>query len=138
VLRAAGLAPAAEDPSGSVLDLRPRPRRTRVAPPLRRQYAEPSPPSADQIAGLVRRLRAGDDAAGEDYQQPRDVLAVLREAARRRSPVWIGYADAEGGTSRRLVEPIVVSGGSMVAFDRLRNSPRTFTVHRISSAHPEG
>jgi predicted DNA-binding transcriptional regulator YafY len=31
----------------------------------------------------------------------------------------------------------VVSGGSMVAFDRLRNSARTFTVHRISSAHPE-
>jgi hypothetical protein len=136
VLRSAGLAPAAEDAAGSVLDLRPRPRRTRITLPPRPHYREPAPPSGEQIAGLVRRMRAGDVAVltGQDA---REVLAVLREAARDRAGVWIGYADAEGGTSRRIVEPIVVSGGSLLAFDRLRRAVRTFPVHRISSAHPE-
>jgi len=65
------------------------------------------------------------------------VLVVLREAARAHTAVWITYADAEGGASRRIVEPVVVSGGSLLAYDRLRRTPRTFPVHRISSAHPE-
>jgi predicted DNA-binding transcriptional regulator YafY len=29
----------------------------------------------------------------------------------------------------------VVSGGTMVAIDKLRNAPRTFVLSRISSAH---
>jgi hypothetical protein len=136
VLRSAGLTPAAEDAAGSILDLRPRPRRTRITLPPRPHYRDPSPPSTEQIEGLVRRMRAGD-AVVITGQDAREVLAVLREAARDRSGVWIGYADAEGGTSRRIVEPIVVSGGSLLAFDRLRRTVRTFAVHRISSAHPE-
>ena len=136
VLRAAGLAPAAEDASGSVLDLRPRPRRTRITIPARPQFAEPAAASAEQIAAIVRRMRAGDVDLGAS-QDPRDVLVVLREAARAHTAVWITYADAEGGASRRIVEPVVVSGGSLLAYDRLRRTPRTFPVHRISSAHPE-
>ncbi len=137
VLRGAGIAATAEDAAGSVLDLRPRPRRTRITLPARPEHTEPSTPTAEQIAAVVRRMRAGDTAADQP-QDPREVLSVLRQAARSRSPVWIGYADAEGGTSRRIVEPVTVSGGSLLAYDRLRHTPRTFAVHRITSAHPEG
>jgi hypothetical protein len=135
-LRGAGLVPAAEDAGGGLLDLRPQPRRIRITLPAHTTWREPAPPSAEQIAALVRRLRAADSVdTGE--QTSGEVLSLLRDAAGTRTPLWIGYADAEGGTSRRVVEPIVVSGGSMLAYDRLRRAVRTFAVHRISSAHPD-
>jgi hypothetical protein len=136
-LRRAGLVPAAEDAYGSLLDLRPAPRRTRITLPTRTAWHEPAAPSGDQIAALVRRLRASDAAESGD-QTSGQVLAALRDAAGSRTPLWISYADAEGSTTRRMVEPIVVSGGSVLAYDRLRRSVRTFAVHRISSAHPDG
>lgn len=134
VLRRAGLVPAAEDASGGLLDLRPAPRRTRVALPARTTWQEPAPPSTEQIMALVHRLHRSD-AVDTGEQTSAEVLGLLRDAAGSRTPLWIGYADAEGGTSRRIVEPIVVSGGSLLAYDRLRRSVRTFAVHRISSAH---
>jgi hypothetical protein len=135
-VRRAGLVPAAEDGYGSLLDLRPTPRRTRITLPSRTPWHEPAAPSSDQLAALVRRLRASDAAETGD-QTSGQVLAALRDAAGARTPLWIAYADAEGSTTRRMVEPIVVSGGSVLAYDRLRRSVRTFAVHRISSAHPE-
>lgn len=149
-LRSAGLAPAAEDAHGDLIDLRPAPRRTRAATPSIGRFIAESPPSEQQLAAVIARMRAGDavrmgrgtgatgsgDAGAGDGLDTRDIVAVLRDAAKARSAVWIGYADAEGGTSSRAVEPIVVSGGTMVAIDKLRNAPRTFVLSRISSAHP--
>jgi predicted DNA-binding transcriptional regulator YafY len=135
-LRAAGLVPAAEDSTGGLLDLRPKPRRIRITPPTRTTWHAPAPPSEDQIAALVRRLQAVD-AVVDVEQSAADVLATLRSAAGSRTPVWIGYADAEGGTSKRIVEPIVVSGGTLLAYDRLRRAVRTFALHRVSSAHAD-
>jgi hypothetical protein len=172
-LRGAGLAPAAEDAHGDVIDLRPPPRRTRAAAPSLGRYIAESTPSEAQVAAVIARMRAGDavrmsrlgggvgvlgagnpgargaggsgggaggvagaGGAGGDGLDARDIVAVLREAAKARSSVWIGYADAEGSTNSRAVEPIVVSGGTMVAIDKLRNVPRTFVLSRISSAHP--
>ncbi len=149
-LRSAGLAPAAEDAHGEVIDLRPAPRRTRAAAPSIGRFVAESPPSEQQLAVIIARMRAGDavhtgrssgaagSAGGGASGGPvgaGDIVAVLRDAAKARSAVWIGYADAEGGTSARAVEPIVVSGGTMVAIDKLRGAPRTFVLSRISSAH---
>lgn len=139
VLRAAGLGPAAENAFGELIDLRPAPRRTRAAAPVHTPFAEPSAPAADQIEAVVRRMRAGDrlHGAGQDASAPRDIVPLLRTAQTNRRAVWITYADAEGSRSTRAVEPLVVSNGTMVAFDRLRNAPRTFVLARISSARPE-
>ncbi|MEO7126908.1 MAG: helicase-associated domain-containing protein [Nakamurella sp.] len=141
-LRSAGLAPAAEDAHGDVIDLRPAPRRTRAAMPAMSRYIEQTPPTEQQLAAVIARMRANyragaANSAGASGVDARDIVALLREAAAARSAVWIGYADAEGGTSSRPVEPIVVSGGTMVAFDKLRNAPRTFVLSRISSAQPD-
>lgn len=135
-LRAAGLGPAAEDAAGDLLDLTPAPRRTRAASPVRTPFAEPSAPAPEQIEAVVRRMRAGDRMDGPGASDPRDLVPLLRAAQTARSAVWITYSDAEGSRSTRAVEPLVVSGGTMVAFDRLRNAPRTFVLARISSAHP--
>lgn len=174
-LRGAGLAPAAEDATGNLIDLRPAPRRTRAAAPARAAFTEPAAASPEQITAVVRRMRAADRlqaanggpvagprpgdgrAAGSSWRGREgadsvindsdqhgtsyvatalaDIVSLLRAAAEDRSPVWITYADAEGGVAARAVEPIAVSGGTLLAFDRLRRAARTFTLSRVSSAH---
>ena len=46
--------------------------------------------------------------------------------------MWIEYVNAEGSPTRRLVEPLALSGGTVAAFDRLSNQLRTFVLHRIT------
>ena len=71
-----------------------------------------------------------------DVQPSGDTLGVLREAVDRRRPLWIGYVDADGGTTHRMIEPVALSSGAVVAYDRLRGSVRTFVLHRITGVRP--
>ena len=90
-------------------------------------------PSDDQLTALIERMRSADvEFDGHAGQSPVETLAALREAAEQRSAVWIGYVDSEGGTSRRMIEPVAVSGGAVAAFYRLRDQMRTFAVYRIT------
>ncbi len=137
-LRAAGLSPAAEDATGAMLDLRPAPRRTASPRVVQHHWREPPPPSDEQIDLLIRRMRAADAVAGRSdgagTHSSAEVLAILRHAVGGHTPVWIGYADTEGSVSRRIVEPIVVSGGTLLAYDRMRKTVRTFALHRVTDA----
>ena len=63
-------------------------------------------------------------------------MAMLREAADHRKPLWIGYVDADGGTTHRMIEPVAMSSGAVVAYDRLRGAVRTFVLHRITGVRP--
>jgi len=143
-LRSAGMVPAAEDASGAVLDLRPRPQRIKASPPIHQLWREPAPPSDDQLDNLVARMRSADRAGavsgtgrGQGAASPPGAsLTLLRDAADHRGSVWIGYVDAEGGTSHRIIEPVAISGGAVVAYDRLRGAMRTFALHRISRVRP--
>lgn len=135
-----GIGVTAEDVGGSLVDLRPVPKRSRPAQVRNQRWREPPVPSGDQLTALVARMRSSDAAraAGEGRKQTSaEAVAVLRESVADRAPVWIGYVDAEGGTSRRVIEPVVVSGGMVVAYDRLRSSMRTFALHRITEAEAD-
>jgi predicted DNA-binding transcriptional regulator YafY len=61
-----------------------------------------------------------------------DVLAFLQSAAREQRQVWIGYVDAQGRATSRVVEPRAVEGGYVVAYDHLRQEDRTFSLHRVT------
>lgn len=62
----------------------------------------------------------------------------LATAIRDRRTVAIRYS-RQGQTSERLVDPIAVQGGQLVAFCRLRQAQRTFQLNRIVAAWwPEG
>ncbi len=143
-LRSAGMVPAAEDATGGVLDLRRRPHRIKASPPIHQLWREPAPPSDDQLDNLVARMRSADRAGAATgpgrgqgaASPPGHSLALLREAADHRGSVWIGYVDAEGGTSHRIIEPVALSGGAVIAYDRLRGAMRTFALHRISRVRP--
>jgi predicted DNA-binding transcriptional regulator YafY len=73
-----------------------------------------------------------------DVQPNGDTMAVLRDAVDHRKPLWIGYVDADGGTTHRMIEPVAMSSGAIVAFDRLRGAVRTFVLHRITGVRPVG
>jgi hypothetical protein len=143
VLRSLGYAPAAEAPDGALLVAAADPRRTplRHRPP--RHTEQVIPP--EQAALAVTALRAGDVAARAARRTPAtatsristaDTLAFLQEAARERQQVWIGYVDAQGRATSRVVEPRSVEGGFVAAYDYLRGEDRTFAVHRITGVAP--
>lgn len=142
VLRAAGYAPAGENPGGAVLT-RP-PGRPRAAG--RRTGSEgpsaPRPLTPDELAATVREIRAGDAAVaarrGEAVRQVPGVttastLELLSRAVREGTPVWLGYVDAQGSGSQRVVQPVSLVGGFLQGFDERRGESRTFAVHRITS-----
>jgi len=61
-----------------------------------------------------------------------DTLAFLQSAARERRQVWLGYVDAQGRSTSRVVEPRGVEGGFVTAWDHLRQEDRTFALHRMT------
>jgi len=61
-----------------------------------------------------------------------DTLAFLQQAARSGQQVWLGYVDAQGRSTSRVVEPRSVEGGYVAAYDHLRQEDRTFSIHRIT------
>ncbi len=50
-----------------------------------------------------------------------------------RRPVNIGYVDAQGVASQRVVEPLKVGNGQLDALDPVTGTVRHFTLHRIAS-----
>lgn len=134
-LAAAGIGVTAEDAGGAVLDVRAKQWRTRPSVPVHQRWREPPVPSEEQLTALVTRMRSADDARGADGRRQisaTESVAILKEAVTNRHSAWIGYVDTEGTTTRRMIEPVVVSGGMVVAYDRIRGSMRTFALHRIT------
>ena len=131
-LRRAGLAPSAEDHLGAVIDLARKPMRTKATLVTHQRWREPAEPDGAQLAVLVARMRSADQAAIVTGQSAGDALAELRAAANAGGAVWIEYVNTEGAATRRLIEPLAISGGSVAAFDRLSGQMRTFALHRIS------
>lgn len=136
VLRAAGLAPSGEDNTGAIMDLVAAPQRTRAGLVLHQRWREPADPDEAQLNVLISRMRSADRARSVPGQHPNDALAMLREAAFSKSAVWVEYVNTEGASTRRLIEPLAISGGSVAAFDRLSQQMRNFSLHRISGIQP--
>ncbi len=137
VLRDLGHAPAAEAADGAVLIKRPESRRTAVRQRSAR-HGEVVPMADEQVRLAVGALRAGDIASRAARRAPVttsssvDTLAFLQEAAREGRQVWLGYVDAQGHSTSRVVEPRTVEGGYVTAYDHLRQEDRTFSVHRVT------
>ena len=136
-LRRVGLAPAAEAADGTLLV----PSRTaRRASPRRRRpvtVTAPRPPSAEELAEAVGRWRLAESGPRPGsvelpYLDPRVSLEVLRDAVSARRPVWVGYVDETGRTTRRLLDPLTLSGGRLTAVEAGRTGPRTYSVHRVT------
>ncbi len=143
VLREAGYAPMAESAEGAVVITRPDARRAAGRPALPRA-AEPPAVGDAQLAELVRAVRAGDRAARSAAQAvsaavdvpgvtTATTLGLLRDAAAANQAVLLGYVNAQGAASQRIVEPASVNGGYLHGYDHQRDEMRTFALHRITS-----
>jgi len=138
VLRELGYAPAAEAPDGALLLATAEARRTPARPRPSRGGETGLPLEQARLA--VTALRAGDVASRASHRgvtvasrtSTADTLAFLQDAAREGRQVWIGYVDAQGRSTSRVVQPRSVEGGFVSAYDHLRAEDRTFAVHRIT------
>ncbi|MER6301956.1 helicase C-terminal domain-containing protein [Kitasatospora sp. NPDC001539] len=143
-LRAMGYAPAAESAEGDVLITRPDTHRT---PPRTAPTPVPDgPPAPDDtlLAAAIKAIRAGDraatasrrEAAPDPRRLPRtaaaETLAALQTAVLLGERMWIGYLNAEGIASQRIIDPVKVEGGFVTAFDHHADELRTFALHRIT------
>ncbi|MFF9673789.1 helicase-associated domain-containing protein [Streptomyces eurythermus] len=145
-LRAMGYAPAAESAEGDVLIARTHAHRS---PP--RAAPEPVPdgppvPDATLLTAAIRAIRAGDLAAttprkpvGEPLaggELPRtssaETLATVQAAVLTGDSLWIGYVNAEGAASQRVISPVRVEGGFVTAYDHTADEIRTYPLHRIT------
>ncbi len=132
-LRAAGFAPAAEDSSGAIVDVRPRGARV-PTPQHRRPYRPPPRPSSETLNAVVSVLRKVTAAPfGNIRIDPAVAMSLLQRAARDQDTVVIGYLDAAGVATQRVVSPITIRGGQLVAFDSGSGRLRDFAIHRITS-----
>ncbi|MFF4533217.1 helicase-associated domain-containing protein [Streptomyces sp. NPDC001407] len=144
-LRDMGYAPAAESAEGDVLiaraDAHRTPPRTAPAP----VPEGPPAPDATLLGAAVRAIRAGDMAATAERKPapdtapghlPRttsaDTLAAVQAAVLTGTPVWIGYVNAEGSASQRVIAPVRVEGGFVTAYDHTADEIRTYPLHRIT------
>ena len=132
-LQNAGFAPAAEDSTGAVVDIRAR--RARVAAPQRRRPHRPvSHPSNETLSAVVAVLRKVTTAPfGSVRIDPAVAMSLLQRAARAQETVLISYVDAAGVATQRVVAPIAVTGGQLMAFDSASSRAREFAIHRITS-----
>lgn len=132
-LRGAGFSPAAEDSTGAIVDVRPRGARV-PTPQQRRPYRPPARPKGETLDAVVAVLRTVTAAPfGNVRVDPAVTMSVLQRAARDQATLVVGYLDAAGVATQRVIAPITVRGGQLAAFDSSSGRLREFAIHRITS-----
>jgi predicted DNA-binding transcriptional regulator YafY len=134
-LRGAGFAPAAEDSSGAILDLRAHGARVPPAPlrRLHRAISTPSTQTLEAIVAMLRKVAATPPAMRVDAAT---AVLLLQQAVRDQTSVVMGYVDPAGVATQRVVAPISVRGGQLMAFDPASGRVRDFAIHRVTSVVP--
>jgi len=139
-LREAGYLPAAENATG-VLVTAPTLRRAKSRPKPPRVITDLSAPGQTLIAAAVRALRAGEKASAHKPREvPRttanETVDLLHQYIEERASLTIGYADTNGGVSNRLIDPLSISLGTLVARDHATGEIAHFRIPRITGVSP--
>ena len=148
ILRAAGYLPAGEDSQGLLLS-GPRIQRaqSKARPP--RIVGEFEEPSEDILRIAIRTIRTGEKSSAKQStlrdissealgSLPRttanETLEILTKYLTE-SPsksLSIGYADNNGLVSHRIIDPLKISAGSLMARDQATGEVLTFRIPRIT------
>jgi hypothetical protein len=148
VLRGFGYLPAAEDSRGLLLS-GPRIQRaqTKARPP--RIIGEIDTPDEIQIEGALRALRTGEKSSRKQSTMrniatealgslPRttanETLELLVDYLQNQpsTSLSIGYADNNGLVSHRIIDPLKLSAGALIARDHATGEVQTFRIARIT------
>lgn len=136
-LRRGGFAPAGEDSSGTLIDLRSRgsrvPARALPARPAQRRTRI----AAGQAETVVARLRAADRADEPPSGSVRvtgggeSASALIGLALRTGRRLRLGHVDAQGAASRHVVTPLALRAGQLIGTSETGEAH--FSLHRITS-----
>jgi predicted DNA-binding transcriptional regulator YafY len=96
------------------------------------------PPSADILKVAIRTLRTGEKGSTKrpSGEVPRtsasETLDILNESVGKSVALRIGYADTNGAVSLRVIDPLSISLGTLIARDHLTNGITPFKITRIT------
>jgi len=139
-LREANYLPAAENANGILISA-PAIRRAKSRPRPPRVLSETHAPSEIVIKAAVRTLRTGEKASSHKPREvPRttanETLDLLHQYIEEQASLTIGYADTNGGVSNRLIDPISISLGTLLAKDHATGEMQSFRIPRITGVSP--
>ncbi len=150
VLREAGYLPAAESANGLILT-GPRSNRALTKPRPPRIIGEIEIPNSDLLNSAIRAIRTGEksshkqthlrQAASEALGAlPRNTANETMDLVNRfileEKSLSIGYADNNGSVTHRIIDPIRVSAGSLIARDHATGEVQSFRIPRITGIAP--
>jgi predicted DNA-binding transcriptional regulator YafY len=105
-----------------------------VSTPIhRRTFRHPQPPNEKTLGAIVAVLRQTGRGGNGERLDPAAAISLLTDAALTQSSVVIGYVDAAGVATQRVVAPVNVRGGQLTAYDPAAGRVREFAIHRVTS-----
>lgn len=149
-LRLAGYLPAAESGSGILLTGQ-RLNRAKSKPRPPRVMGDIEGPTEETLLAAIRSLRAGErsshkqnslrkiasDALGSlPRTSANETLDLLNTFIKESRTLSIGYADNNGAVTHRIIDPLSISAGSLIARDHGTGEIQTFRIPRITGVAP--
>lgn len=150
VLREAGYLPAAESSHGLMLT-GPRANRAHTKPRPPRIIGEIEMPSTDLLNAAVRAIRTGEKSSHKQTHLrqvasealgalPRstanETMDLVNRYIQEEKSLSIGYADNNGSVTHRIIDPIRVSAGALIARDHATGEVQSFRIPRITGVAP--
>jgi len=150
LLRDSGYLPAAESANGLML-MGNRANRALTKPRPPRVIGEVEIPSEDSLRSAIRVIRTGEKSAHKQTrlrQVANEALGALPRSTANETmdlvnkfiieekSLSIGYADNNGSVTHRIVDPIRVSAGSLIARDHATGEVQSFRIPRITGVAP--
>jgi len=150
VLRECGYLPAGESANGMILT-RPRSNRALTKPRPPRVIGEVEIPDTETLKTAIRALRTGEKST---YRQTRlrqvasealgqlprttanETMDILNQFIIDEKTLSIGYADNNGGVTHRIIDPIRISAGALIARDHATGEVQSFRIPRITGVAP--
>ena len=150
VLRECGYLPAGESANGMILT-GPKTNRALTKPRPPRVIGEVEIPDAESLKTAIRALRTGEKST---YRQTRlrqvasealgqlprttanETMDILNQFIVDEKTLSIGYADNNGGVTHRIIDPIRISAGALIARDHATGEVQSFRIPRITGVAP--
>ena len=150
ILRESGYLPAAESSNGLMLS-GPRKNRALTKPRPPRVIGEIEVPSEDLFNAAIRAIRTGEKSSHKQTRLrqvasealgalPRttanETMDLVNRFIQEEKSLSIGYADNNGSVTHRIIDPIRVSAGALIARDHATGEVQSFRIPRITGVAP--
>ena len=150
ILRDCGYLPAGESANGMILT-GPKTTRAATKPRPPRVIGEVEIPDMESLKTAIRALRTGEKST---YRQTRlrqvasealgqlprttanETMDILNQFIIDEKTLSIGYADNNGGVTHRIIDPIRISVGALIARDHATGEVQSFRIPRITGVAP--